>query len=375
MSITAPAIKVPMNGPSRSVLTLLPILFAGCVPGISVSTSRDAAKDASTTTDAANEHDGRAPSREGGADAADASVDTGPSVFVIDSTNHLFAFDRAGHSMGSVAIAGDVNLGPDAASVTAGGGIAVADGKLYVSTAAPGVVAFELDLTPVNLAKGSFPWPPPALPGLTVPRGIAYDAANSELYIADIGYGVVAFSLSGARETLTGTFPNGFGPSGIAYDPDDQTLWVANYVGRPAADPPTYGIAEYTAEGNAVNMPNYANQFEPPLHEEPYAITVCTKAATGSTLVVAGFVDDGSQLGTAAVQAYTVDGAKHGAPLPGDFTKPLGLSCDSSGRVFIADGSGLGAVDLAGGTAIAIEMPAGAFGGLTAPILGVLVTN
>jgi hypothetical protein len=241
-----------------------------------------------------------------------------------------------------------------------------------VTTGAPGVRAFSPDLTPQRFTSGSFS-------ELSVPRGIAYDCLNEAFYVANASSdGVVVYNVSGFPDmSITGTFPNENMPSGIAYDADDHTIWVANYVGTPDAGAPQAGVAEYTRNGDAGDMPNYATQFAPPPHDAPYSITVCTKEATGGqTLVIVGFIDDGSGLGSGVVQAYTAVGTKYGAPLPGPFTKPLGLSCTSHGRVYVADASGFYWVDWVGG---AFEATDGgihtAFGGLTPPVLGVFAAN
>jgi hypothetical protein len=162
--------------------------------------------------------------------------------------------------------------------------------------------------------------------------------------------------------------------SGVAYDPDDGVIWVANYTGFAPSGTPKYGVAEYTEGGAAVRTFNYATQFLSPLaHESPYSIAVCPSSATGgATVIVVGFIDDGSGKGTGAVQAYSTSGGLLGDYFSGPITSPYALSCGAKGDLFIADKTGLyrGTVTgsgFSGGTA------ASTFGGLTAPIYGVLV--
>jgi hypothetical protein len=350
----------------RLAFALLSACVTACVPAVTITP--DASADA-PAVDAAEGGDAHEAGRD--AEAGCTSTPAGPSIFVIDSTRHLFAFDGCGHSMGSVAVPDGVKLGTGANGVTEGGGMALAAGKLFVTTGGASVAVFEPDLTPVVPAKGAFA-------KLMVPRGITYAPPTGALYVGDVFDGVVAYDLDGTvDEAVVGSFPNTYAPSGVAYDADDRTLWAASYVGNPAGDPPQHGVAEFTMEGDGADMPDYADQFAPPPHQEPYAITVCAKAAVGTTLVIVGFVSDGSGLGEAAVQAFSVNGARHGAPLPAAFTKPVGVSCNSRGLVYVADVSGLYAFDLGHGSSDAGDAgPQAALDwGLKPPILGVLATN
>jgi alpha-tubulin suppressor-like RCC1 family protein len=246
-----------------------------------------------------------------------------------------------------------------------GGGIALGSGELYVTTGQPtnSVSAFDLTLARRALPSGAFS-------GLSVPRGIAFDPSDGEFYVGNGAATVNVFSATGAALSVTDGFPGYYGPSGVAYDPDDETLWVANYVGAPAASPPVHGVAEYTANGAAAQTFDYASQFAPPApHVEPYSITVCPAASTGGqTTVVVGFIDDGSGLGTGAVQSYTTSGAPIGSTFSGTITRPYALSCNAQGDVYIADVTGLHVVNTRG---TAQPLP-GSFAGLTPPLYGVL---
>jgi sugar lactone lactonase YvrE len=278
---------------------------------------------------------------------------------VIDSTHTLFSFDQAGTALANAVLPtpiGNIN----------GGGIAVASGKLYVTIGQPTntVASFDFALAPQAL-------PPSAFAGLSVPRGIAFDPSAAQFYVGDGAATVNVYSAAGASVTVGGGFPGNYGPSGVAFDADDDTLWVANYVGAPSSPTPTYGVAEYTATGAAAQTFDYATQFPRPAHEEPYSITVCSKAATGgSTLVVVGYIDDGSGLGSGAVRSYTTSGAMVGS-FSGPLTKPYGLSCTTQGDVFIADASGLYRVSTSGAN---LGLP-GPFAGLTPPLFGVLASS
>ena len=284
---------------------------------------------------------------------------SGASVFVVDSTGHLFAFDSAGHALGSVAV-------PKPIGALNGGALTLAPDAVYVTVGQPAntVAAFDVTLTRKDLPDGSFP-------GLHVPRGLAFDWHDERFVVTNGGAGVGVFGASGSPVPFDGgAFAPYYGPSGVAYDPDDHSIWIANYAGFPTTQ---YGIAEFDESGEAVQTFSPATQFVAPgMHQEPYSIAVCSRAATGGApLVVVGFLDDQSHQGTPAVQAYTTDGAAHGPPVSGPFAGPYGLSCSSKGRLYVADQGGLRVVDLVAGGAA----PAGGFAGLTPPIYGVLAND
>jgi hypothetical protein len=170
------------------------------------------------------------------------------------------------------------------------------------------------------------------------------------------------------------------GASGVAWDPDDGTIWVADYLGAPQTGGPQYGVTEYfaldnSALGASAQTFNYATQFAPTSPtQEPYAIAVCPKSATGgTTLIVVGFTDDG-QGGIRSVQPFTTSGAPVGPPLTGDLGGLSALSCDAVGNVYIADTMGLfrNPVTSSGftpGQNASLASPG--FAGLTPPIYGV----
>jgi hypothetical protein len=280
------------------------------------------------------------------------------SIFVIDSTDKLWSFDTGGNSLATVALPtpiGNIN----------GGGIALSSNDLYVTIGqfTNAVTSFDLTLSPHALPAGAFP-------GLSVPRGIAYDTNNQWFYVGNGAATVNVYGSTGSSIATGGGFPGAFGPSGVAYDSDDNAIWVANYVGAPAATPPVYGVSEYTPNGAAAQTFDRSTQFVAPgAHQEPYSIAVCPTSATGdSTVVVVGFIDDGSGEGTGTVQSYSTSGAPIGSPFAGPISKPYALSCDSQGNVYIADVTGLYRENTAGQN---IGLP-GSFAGLTPPIYGVL---
>ena len=144
----------------------------------------------------------------------------------------------------------------------------------------------------------------------------------------------------GAQPVATGGgFPGHYGPSGVAYDPDDDAIWVANYQGAPRTAGTSYGFNEYGADGALLQA--YPTLSAGP-HEEPYSIAVCPKSATGgATIVVVGYIDDGSLEGTGGVEAYEAGGGPLGGPIHAPLERPYALSCDPSGVVYIADATGL----------------------------------
>ncbi len=277
------------------------------------------------------------------------------SIFAVDSSTRLFSFSAGGASMGNVAVQspiGDIN----------GGGIAYANGDLYVTIGqfTNTLNAYSLNLQPATLAAGAFP-------GLSVPRGIAYDPLDNQFFVGNGAASVNAYTAAGVP--VPAAFPGHYGPSGVAYDSDDNAIWVANYAGFAFSGVPTYGVSEYSPNGALEQTMNYATQFVAPgPHDEPYSIAVCPKAVTGgTTAVVVGFIDDGTHLGNGAVQAYTTRGAPIGAPFGGPIAKPYAVSCDAYGDVYIADETGLYRGSISGQN---MGLP-GAFSGLTPPIYGV----
>ena len=296
----------------------------------------------------------------GGSGAGPSSNGSPESIFAIDSNAKLFSFDEVGNAGGSVALPtpiGNIN----------GGGIALAGGYLYVTIgqSTNAVRSYDLTLAPHRL-------PPNAFAGLFVPRGIAYDPHDAEFYVGNGGSTVAVFDATGSTVATSGAFPTHYGPSGVAYDPDDHTIWVANYVGGSSSSTPAYGVAEYTESGATAMAFDYATQFVPPhAHENPYSIAVCPASATATTLVVVGFIDDGSGMGTSAVQAYSTSGAAVGPVFAGPFMNPYALSCSARGDVYIADITGLHR-DSIDGTDLGLPGP---FAGMQAPIYGVLVAR
>ena len=291
------------------------------------------------------------------------------AVYVIDSTRTLFEFDAQGNTVASVKLPGQ------AASIgnLNGGGITVDANNVYVTQGAPStaVVAFDRNsLQPVTLAVGAFS-------NLNTPRAIVFDPANSQFYVANGGSTVTLYNAAGAYlSTFNQSGPGIYGPSGIAYDSLDNTIWVANYTGGNASSTPTYGVAEFSASGTLVeNFPvGSANPpapaFAPPLytgHELPYSISYC-----GNALAV-GYISDGSGSGKSEASSYSTSGAQFGAPYGGSIGGAINnlhaAACAPNGDVFVATDISL--QEYAAATGAGIAFPAGAFAGLTPPIYGV----
>jgi DNA-binding beta-propeller fold protein YncE len=284
------------------------------------------------------------------------------AVYVIDSTYTLFEFDPSGHLIASVKLPGQ------AASVGTlnGGGITVDANNVYVTLGAPstGIAAFtRATLQPVTLGAGAFA-------GLNTPRGIVFDPANAQFYVANGGSTVTTYDDSG---TATGSFLQSggiYGPSGIAYDATDNALWVANYTGGGSSVSPQYGIADFTAGGSLIaNFPTAASPagtpFAPPNntgHEMPYWISYC-----GSSLAV-GFISDSSGSGISEAAGYSTAGALLGAGYAG-ITNLHAMACAPAGNVYVAADNGLLQFNTVSGASVAL--PSGGFAGLTAPIYGV----
>lgn len=285
------------------------------------------------------------------------------TVYVIDSTYQLFEFDAQGNFVASVALPGPASVGN-----LNGGGITVDANNVYVTLGAPStrIVAFNrTTLAPVFLSVGQF------TTALNTPREIVFDSANSQFYVANGGSTVTAYGAGGVYlSSFNQTGPGIYGPSGIAYDSIDNTVWVANYTGGGASTTPTYGIAEFNPNGTIVkNFPtantNAPTPFAPPVntgHELPYTISYCANA------LAVGYISDGSGSGKSEVGSYNTSGTLL-APYAGTITNLHASACDPSGNVFLAADNGL--LEYNNATGASVALPAGGFAGLKAPIYGV----
>jgi hypothetical protein len=283
------------------------------------------------------------------------------TVFAIDSTNRLLSFDAVGRSLSSVVLPSSVGTG-------GGGGIAFAGGNLYVTIAEPThqVASYGPELFPHML-------PPFSFGGLAAPFGFAYDDGNGQFYVTSRSSIPGVYDAVGTALLPSAGFPGLFWATGVAYDPDDAALWVTTYGGLYPPSQSTVGLAEYSETGVALHTFDLTTQFVPPApHEQPYSVAVCPRATTGgSTVVVVGFADDGTGLGTGAVQGYRVDGTTFGSPFAEALAQPNAVSCNGQGEVYIADQTGLFRGDLNGRN---LGLP-GPFAGLAPPLYGVYAGN
>ncbi len=265
-------------------------------------------------------------------DAGGVNPDAGPPVvFVVDSTATLYAFDAQGNVSAQVALpgtVGDLN----------GGEVTIVDDAsahyVFVTLGTPTnrfVAYTQVGLQPVALPDADYS-------ALNVPRGIAFDSHNGALYVGNGGSTLTAYNVDGTDFSTPGGFPGHYGPSGVAYDPVDNTIWVANYVGNQGADF-TIGTAEYNEDGSLTQGFNLSTEFlSPNTHTEPYSIAYSQDSTNGIKLAI-GFFDDGSGQGSPTMALYALDG---GFVTPGPtVTKPYQLSFDSLTYVWIADKSGL----------------------------------
>jgi len=285
------------------------------------------------------------------------------TVYVIDSTYQLYEFDAQGNFVASVALPGPAS----SVGNLNGGGITVDANNVYVTLGAPStrIVAFNrTTLAPVFLSVTAFT-------NLNTPREIVFDPANSQFYVANGGstvtvYGAGGVYLSSFNQTGSGIY----GPSGIAYDSIDNTIWVANYTGGGASANPTYGVAEFSPNGTIVkNFPtantNAPAPFAPPVntgHEMPYTISYCANA------LAVGYISDASGSGKSEAGGYNTSGSL-GVPYTGTITNLHATACDPQGNVFVAADNGL--LEYNNATGAGIAFPAGAFAGIKAPIYGV----
>ena len=290
---------------------------------------------------------------------------TAPAVYVIDSTNTLFAFDANGTKLAQVTL-------PARISNINGGGITTDAKNVYVtigqsSTGYPhgAVLAYnKTSLVPAPLAVGSFSQ-------VNVPRGIVYDEHNAQFYVGNGGSTVTTYGASG---NFLGSF-NGtgaiYGPSGVAFDATDSWIWVANYTGGGGLNP-TWGVANFQEDGYLGQTIMPASQFlapTTPSRELPYSIGYCASSqVNGTDYVAVGFLPDASnQGGTPQGGVYTTAG-KLVSAFSSLAAQPNAISCSAAGTIYVAANDGLHAYSTAG---VSVSLPSGGFAGLTAPIFGV----
>jgi len=311
-SISFPGVNEPVMVPANSVLRV----------GIALASNVSGQPDAG-------------PSSDAGAAA----------VFVVDSTSTLYSFD------GSGTLRGKVKLGATVGNLN-GGEIALDSTNVYVTLGSPAndvAVYSQNTLAPVAIS----------FTGMNVPRGIAFDSHNDQLYVGNGGSTVTVYKQNGSGVSETGGFPSTYGPSGVAYDETDHTIWVASY------GPSIYGTAEFNEDGSSAQAINLTTQFvSPNPHTQSYSIAYCPGACLPGNVLV-GFIDDGSGMGTAVVAGYTKAGALVGSST--GFTKPYQLTFDASTYLWVADESGLFKIGAGAGNVV----PSGFTTTLTPPIYGV----
>ncbi len=287
------------------------------------------------------------------------TLESPPAVFVVDSTDTLFAYDSAGNYLN------EVSLGAPVGGLN-GGGIALANGTVYV-TVGPAqsgrVLAFNSStLQPAVLPAGAFA-------GLASPVGIAYDPHNSRFYVADYAGNIFEYGADGAY-IASAVAPD---PVAIAFDSASDTLWVANYLGQSVAGE----ISEFTENLSPAQTINPATQFAAPGNlatvDDPVAVAYCATSGnppSAANVVPVGFIGNRSGAGAGAAQTYTTTGSALGQDYAGPVTNPHAISCSSFGEVFVAADNGLLEYDVTGGS---IGPAAGAYAKLTPPVYGVYV--
>jgi YVTN family beta-propeller protein len=138
--------------------------------------------------------------------------------------------DVPGYDEVLVANAGGNNVSIiDTATNTVAGEIGVGDGPfdaVYVPTQGTAYVTNSLsnNVTPL-LSVGNQWFPFPSINVGTYPEGIAWDPSDQELYVADSGSNAVSV-ISGSA--VVATIPVGTSPFGVAYDPYTNEVYVSN---------------------------------------------------------------------------------------------------------------------------------------------------
>ena len=93
------------------------------------------------------------------------------------------------------------------------------------SASGPGNVTWTLCLSNGQLLAGNATCPP----GGPAPQGVAWDSQNDYLYVANYFSNTVSV-INGVTDAVVGSVPVGSGPGAVAYDPSNGYLYVANYV-------------------------------------------------------------------------------------------------------------------------------------------------
>ncbi len=300
---------------------------------------------------------------------AQVTCSSSPSVYAVDGTGTLFAFDASGKELTHATFPGVV------ASLD-GGGLTADARNVYLTLGAStggsqgGVLAFDRStLAPVTLASGAFG-------GVATPRGIAWDPHDSRFFVGNGGSTVTVYDANGA---YLSAFPNGptadaiYGPSGVAFDATTDTLWVANYTGGSGVAP-SYGVAQFTEGAAVAQTINPATQFIAPMmptSELPYSIAACVAATSPRDVVVVGFRPSGGSGGSPQGGIYATSGS-----LVAPFTpqlaaagQPNAISCSSTGVIYVASDDGLHLYSMSGA---GVALPSGGFAALSAPVYGVL---
>jgi DNA-binding beta-propeller fold protein YncE len=90
--------------------------------------------------------------------------------------------------------------------------------------------------------------PSGGFPNLSKPYGLAYDTANSHLYVFNLypfNNNVTSYDKNGTQIALTGTFPNAFGAA-ITFDSANDELYVANGAEN--------SVTAYDQNGNQITV-------------------------------------------------------------------------------------------------------------------------
>jgi hypothetical protein len=320
-----------------------------------------------------------------------------PAVYAIDANGTLFAFDANGRTLASASITTVNGFGNTGISNLLGGGITT-DAKYVYVTSSPiadlscpvcygtkgNVLAFDkVTLAFVNSVVPAIPENLPYSTKLymTTPRGIAYDSVNSQFYIAD---GAGTLNIYGAQFNYLSAVINqqgAYGPSGVAFDPIDGTIWVANDTNGSGVNP-IYGVAEFTGAGAHAQPLNPASLFQAPTLPTtvlPYSIGYCASPArSGTAYVVVGYLGDNSGNGIDEGGIFTTGGesvAPFSPPL-GITAQPNAISCSSTGQVYVAANDGLHIYSATANPGVSViggeePMPAKGFQGMVPPIYGV----
>lgn len=346
----------------HAVLGSLGVIAAGLVMGCTSFSANDASADAGNVSEAGNDagNDGPRPNDGQPSGAPDAPSGIAPAaVPVVTTVTTLAGSGTPGFADGAGAAASFKD--PAGIAVDATGNVYVADtGNSRIRKVTPtGVVTTLAGSGTATYANGSG-----ASASFAVPEGVAVDATGI-VYVADTDNGCIRkVTPGGVVTTLAGVAPNGGGyvdgpgqlaqfsvPAGITVD-DAGNVYVADRGNLLVRKVTPAGVTTTIAgaiEGGFADGVGTAALFS-----DPRGIAM----DRAKNVVLADSINHRIRRVTPAGAATTVAGSgansfKDGAASVAGFVAPTGVTVDSVGTIYVADGNRIRRVTPASVTTLA----------------------